>query len=194
MMYYTYLWAIVMTVLVVNSLLMVSCMCVSVCRSTLAVASSMQITLASVSRARARHTSWRWPMEKTRPLSSTSDSKPPAEIQNHMQRGRGLPIFSNGYIRIHYPISKLVNFDQDLVNGWTKKKTITFILFYGGLCVWVSATMLVDRPNREAIMKRVAISTCTYLNLEQQSLSDISPAQTTALGQSTAIEHDNQHY
>ena len=98
-----YLWAIVMTVLVVNSLLMVSCMRVSVCRSMLAVASSMQITLASVSRARARHTSWRWPTEKTRPLSSTSDSKPPAEIQNHMQRGRGMCIFSNMYSRIHYP-------------------------------------------------------------------------------------------
>ena len=52
-----YLCDIVITVLVVNSLLMISCICVSVCRSTLAVASSIQITLASVRRARARHIS-----------------------------------------------------------------------------------------------------------------------------------------
>ena len=65
------------------------------------------------------------------------------------------------------------------------------------MCEWgvnlsYNAGIHLDTSNGEAIMKSVATS--TYLNLERQSLSDISPAQTTALGQSTAIEHDNQYY
>ena len=75
--YHTNLCATVITVLSVNSLLIVCWIWESVWRSTLAVASSMQMTLACVRRALARQSSCLWPTENTLPFSCTSAPKPP---------------------------------------------------------------------------------------------------------------------
>mmetsp|Transcript_30932 Transcript_30932/g.62733 ORF Transcript_30932/g.62733 Transcript_30932/m.62733 type:complete len:214 (-) Transcript_30932:48-689(-) len=65
-------WAMVMTVLCWNWTRIVSWIALSVSMSTLAVASSITITLALRSSARAMQSSWRWPTLRLDPPSSTA--------------------------------------------------------------------------------------------------------------------------